>query len=161
MGKKLVSLIFFVSFLTGFVHGQSITRTTDLFPTPENNSHSGNLNIVQDNAIDTLLSRYILGNKKTGDRYGYIGMNGYRIQIYYSSDRNAREESSKVRARFVDKFPDIPSYALYQAPAWFVIRVGDFRSKIELYKSLVAVNKEFPNAYWVPDYINFPDLNIK
>ena len=37
-------------------------------------------------------------------------MDGFRIQIYNSPNRNAREESGKVRAEFMSKFPDIVSY---------------------------------------------------
>ena len=83
---------------------------------------------------------------------------GYRIQIYSSNVRNAREESNKARAEFISTFPDIISYAMYAEPGYFIIRAGDFRSKTEGTKYLLSVRKEFPNAILVPDFINFPDL---
>ena len=62
-------------------------------------------------------------------------MEGFRIQIYSSSNRNAREESNKARAEFISKFPDIVSYPLYAEPGYFKIRVGDFRTKTEATKT--------------------------
>jgi hypothetical protein len=85
-------------------------------------------------------------------------MQGFRIQIYYSSVRDAREEAAKARAKFFEKFPDIVSYSQYQAPGWFMVRAGDYRTKTEGYKYLVMVRHDFPNAYLVPSVINFPDL---
>ena len=86
---------------------------------------------------------------------------GFRIQIYSNSNRNAREESNKVRAEFMIEFPDIPSYAKYREPGYFLIRAGDFRTKVEGTKSLYQIRRKYPNAYLVPDVINFPDLNKK
>lgn len=88
-------------------------------------------------------------------------MEGFRIQIYNSSNRNAREESSKVRADFISKFPDIISYPLFAEPGYYKIRVGDFRTKTEATILYLQISKVFPDSYIVPDIINFPDLNIK
>ena len=85
-------------------------------------------------------------------------MEGFRIQIFRSSNRNAKEESNKERAKFMNEFPDIPSYAEFEKPGYFLVRVGDFRSKAELTKLLITIRKKFPNAYPVPCKINFPDL---
>ena len=48
-----------------------------------------------------------MSNRVLPENEGKYGMDGYRIQIYNSSNRNAREESSKARAEFISKFPDI------------------------------------------------------
>jgi len=143
-------------FIAGLCNAQAFIKTTDLFKRPEHSA--GNLLINQDMAIDTLLSRYILVSKKNRTIEGSQGMEGFRIQIYYSSVRQAREESAKARAEFIAKFPDIVSYAQYQEPGYFMVRAGNFRTRIEGHKDLVMVRKEFPNAYLVPAIINFPDL---
>jgi len=140
---------------------QSFVKTSDIFRKSENNSHAGQLNIIQNSAIDSLISRYILVNENTKMSHGYYGMDGFRIQIYSSSNRNAREESNKARAEFMSKFPDIISYPLYAEPGYFKIRAGDFRTKTEATRIFLIVSKEFPDAYLVPDIINFPDLNTK
>jgi hypothetical protein len=144
--------------MSGVCLAQAFIRTSDLFRRPEGYSRTGELNILQNQGVDTLLSRYILLNKKQRTSEGKQGMDGYRIQIYSSNFRNAREESNKVRVDFMSKFPDIDSYAIYAQPGYFKVRAGDFRTKTEGAKYLLKVRREFPNAILVPDIINFPDL---
>jgi hypothetical protein len=161
MIRNLFSFLIILYFSTGITAAQPFVRTTDLFSRPDGNNHSGQLKIIQDPSIDTLISRYILINENIYRDYRRYGMEGFRIQIYSSSNRNAREESNKARAVFISKFPDIVSYPLYAEPGYFKIRVGDFRTKTEATRLFILVSKEFPNAYLVPDIINFPDLNTK
>jgi hypothetical protein len=149
--KIFLFLIFLVPF-AGSGFSQGFISTSELFK----RQGGGNLNIMQDRAIDSLISRYIISNRKIRTTEGTQGMHGFRVQIYYSSVRNAREESAKVRADFINKFPDMISYAEYQEPGWFMVRVGNYRTKTECYKDLLLIRKEFPNAYPVPTVINFP-----
>jgi hypothetical protein len=153
MNKKFFALIIQMVSVLSFCDAQGYIKTTDLFRKPESDKRSGTLNIIQDPSVDTLLSRYILANKIMEGH-----MEGFRIQIFRSSNRNAKEESNKERAKFMNEFPDIPSYAEFEKPGYFLVRVGDFRSKAELTKLLVIIRKKFPNAYAVPCKINFPDL---
>jgi hypothetical protein len=152
--KTLLSLVVLIM-TAGICSSQAFIKTAELF---RRNEPSGRLNIIQNQSIDTLLSRYIIAGQKQRTIDGAQGMQGYRIQIYYSSVRDAREEAAKARAKFFDKFPDLASYSQYQAPGWFMVRAGDFRTKTEGYKYLVLVRRDFPNAYLVPSIINFPDL---
>jgi hypothetical protein len=149
MIKKLILLL--ILFLSGlpFCKAQVFFKTTDLFRKPE---AAGSLNIIQEPGVDTLMSRYVLANRRLN------GMEGFRIQIYRSSERNAQEESNKKRAEFMIEFPDIHSYAMFQKPGYFLIRAGDFRTKVDGTKQLFLIRKKFPNATMVPDIINFPDL---
>lgn len=137
--------------MVNICEAQMFIKTADLFPSSNPNGSGGTLRLHQDNALDTLVSRYILGNKIMG------GLEGYRIQIFRSSQRNAREESSKVRAGFMNDFPDIPCYADYAEPGYFLVRIGDFRSKTEGTKLLYQIRRKYPNAYMVVCTINFPD----
>lgn len=125
--------------------------TAELFSVQNTSQGEGKLVIVQDPGIDSLINRYILYNLRMN------GMEGFRIQIYNSSNKNAREESGKIRAEFISKFPDIISYASFERPGYYKIRVGDFRTRIEAIKYLLIVSRVFPEAYLVPDIINFPD----
>ena len=160
MIRKIFLLLIVFVFVAGEADAQPFIKTAELFKRTDDNA--GKLKIVQDPSIDTLISRYILISKKTAEENnGYFGMDGYRIQIYRSSNRNAREESKKTRAEFMSKFPDIESYQLYSDPGYFIIRAGDFRTKAEATKVFLAISKVFPNAYIVPDVINFPELNKK
>ena len=161
MIRKSFCLLSFLIFTTGIAVSQAFVKTSDLFKKSNKDDSTGELRIVQDPSIDTLLSRYIIANENIYKELGRFGMAGFRIQIYSSSNRNAREESNKARAAFMSKFPDIVTYPLYAEPGYFKIRAGDFRTKSEATKIFLLVSKEFPDAYLVPDIINFPDLNKK
>lgn len=161
MIRKLFLILVILGFSADIIRSQSFVKTSDLFKRPESNSYSGQLNIIQDPALDTLISRYILGYENLEEKNGYSGMEGYRIQIYSSSNRNARDESSKARAEFMSKFPDIVSYLLFAEPGYYKIRVGDFRTKTEATRLFLLISKVFPDAYIVPDIINFQGLNTK
>jgi len=116
---------------------------------------SGDLRIYQDPGIDSLIGRYILYNIRLN------GLEGFRIQIYNSSVKEAREEAGRKRAEFMDRFPGIASYPTFDRPSYYKIRVGDYRSRIEGTKDLLMIRRVFPDAILVPDIINFPDPNKK
>lgn len=157
MIRKLFLSAVFIGIFTGFAISQAFISTTDLFKRTGDNSSAGQLTINQNPAIDSLISRYILISKKTYKDVTYYGMEGFRIQIYGSSNRNAREESNKARAEFMNKFPDVVSYTKFDYPGYFKIRVGDFRTRSEAFKLFYAISKQFPDAFLVRDVINFPD----
>jgi hypothetical protein len=161
MIRKIFLFLFFLILSAEFVTAQYFIKTSDLFRKADNISSAGHLNIIQNSSIDTLISRYILANKNAYDEIGYRGMDGFRIQIYNSNNRNARVESGKAEADFMSKFPGIASYQLFAEPGYYKIRVGNFRSRTEATKLFLTISKEFPDAYIVPDIINFPDQNKK
>jgi len=152
--KKLAlfPLLFLLS--VNIARGQGFVRTSELFPPERSDSKGGELKVYQDLSADTLTSRYILGNMQLKG-----GMEGFRIQIYRSSARNSRDEANKVRAEFMVEFPDIPSYIEYAEPGYFLVRAGNYRTRMEGTKWLYLVRKKYPNAYQVPCIINFPDKN--
>jgi len=127
---------------------QAFVRTEELMKSNGDNN-GGSLVINQSPAIDTLISRSILANKKKG-------IQGFRIQIFLSSARNARTEADRVNAEFISKFPDMYSIVEYQEPGYFKVRVGNYRSRVEAYKDLQIINKVFPDAYAVPATIDSP-----
>ena len=162
MIRKLFLFLVILYYPVIIVRSQDIVKISDLFKKTDNNPHSGQLTIIQDPALDTLINRYILGYKNLEEKNGgYSGMEGFRIQIYSSSNRNAREESGKTRAEFMSKFPDMVSYMLFAEPGYYKIRVGDFRTRTEATRLFLLISKVFPDAYIVPDIINFPELNTK
>ncbi len=160
MVRKILILILIFSFTADLCRSQGFIRTSDLMKRTDEKS-SGTITIHQDRAIDSLISRSIMANGRIRTVDGSQGIQGYRIQIYYSSVRNAREESARARAEFINKFPGIVSYAEYQEPGYFMVRVGNYRTKTELYKDLMDIRRVFPNAYHVPAVINYPGLSRK
>jgi hypothetical protein len=156
--RCILQLLLFISFLQ-IGNSQVFFQTSSLFTKTESDKSSGSLNIIQDPGVDTLISRYVMANKNLKSSTGNNGMWGFRIQIFRSGERNAQEESNKVNAEFMLEFPDIRSYPVFQRPNWFLVRAGDFRTKVDGTKQLFLVRRKFPNAYLVQDVINFPDLN--
>jgi hypothetical protein len=153
MVRKVFLLFVLLVSVISLCKSQEFFRTADLFQKPDSVRRSGSLNIFQEPETDTLISRYVFANRMLN------GMDGFRIEIYRSSDRNAQEESNKKRAEFMIEFPDIISYAMFKKPGYFLVRAGDFRTKAGGTKILFLVRRKFPNAYLVPDVINFPYLN--
>ena len=153
MSKKLFPLIvlFLLPNLTS--RAQDPFSLMNLMSRSDEDYQMGKLTIEEDPAIDSLVNRYILYNEKIK------GMEGFRIQVYSSANTNAREESGKVRAQFINKFPDIISYTSFEKPGYYKIRAGDYRSRVEGTRYLLMVRRIFPDAILVPDIINFPDLN--
>ncbi len=108
-----------------------------------------NLVIKQDPAIDTLISKHILMNASKD------GVDGWRIQIYRGGHRTANEDSNKIRARFMEDYPDIPTYRTFDRPNWFKVKVGDFRTREEAAKIFFDIVNKYPDAYLIRDVIAF------
>jgi hypothetical protein len=161
MIRKLILFVILLDFSSGLIPAQSYMKTSDLFRRSDVNSFQGHLKLIQDPAVDTLINRHILAKINAYNNIGYKGMEGFRIQIYSNSNRNAREESGRVNAVFLSKFPEIRSYPLFAKPGYYKIRVGDFRTKTEATRLFLMISKDFPEAYIVPDIIKFPDQNTK
>lgn len=153
--RRFFFLLLVSGLMTGLCHSQAFIKTADLF---SRQGTTGSLVIDQSPAVDTLLSRYIARQKENRTADGKQGMSGWRIQIYYSSVRTAREEANKVMLNFLNKFTDLRAYVQYTDPGWYMVRIGNYRTKTEGYKELMLIRKEFPDAYFVPDKIFFPDL---
>jgi hypothetical protein len=115
-------------------------------------TNPGKVEYVADARIDSLISRHrsISENKGTID--------GYRIQIFNASGTNSKKQANDVKADLMQKYPEIESYVIYQAPN-FKVRLGDFRNRMEAQKVLNDIKKEYSSAYIVKDEINLPSLN--
>lgn len=81
-------------------------------------------------------------------------MPGYRIQIYFGSQR---AKANELRARFAGRFPELNAAVSYHQPN-FKVRAGDFRTRMEAQSKLEMIEKEFPGAFVVPDEIRLPPL---
>ncbi|MBV5311813.1 MAG: SPOR domain-containing protein [Prolixibacteraceae bacterium] len=111
----------------------------------------GKLQIRQDPRITDLVVRHSQINQR---RYG---TDGYRLEIFFSSESKARQQAVRVRNEFNLVFPTMPSYMLFQTPN-FKVRIGDFRNKSEALKTKAYIESKYPNAFIVKDYIQFPEL---
>ena len=163
MFRKLLLILVISGVSTLILRSQPIIKTTDLFKNEDANPRAGQLNIYQNPALDTLLSRYIDSFKSIEEKNGgYAGMEGWRIQIFSSSARNAKVESGNILQDFLKKFPEskypeLKYYTQFAVPNYYKVRVGNFRTRTEATKLYLLISKAFPDAYIVPDIINFPD----
>lgn len=105
--------------------------------------------IVQDPAIDSLINRHILANASKQ------GVDGWRIQIYRGGHRTAGEESNKVRAKFMEDYPQMATYRTFDRPNWFKVKVGDFRTREEAAVVYFDILKKYPEAYLIRDVIGY------
>jgi len=111
----------------------------------------GQIVLVQDIRISKIVDRQVTRNKRKG------GIDGYRIQVFFNSGRDAREEAIRIKADFLSDFPDIPVYIVYHSP-FYKVRIGDFRNKYEALGVFREIRRKYPDAYIVKDVIPFPDL---
>ena len=81
-------------------------------------------------------------------------VDGYRIQVTAFSGNNSRNRAESERSIFKSNFPGISVYLSYSEP-YFKLRVGDYFTRMEAYKDLKRIQLTYPNAYIVPDNINF------
>ena len=109
---------------------------------------SGNILSINEKGIDNLISKYekILKSKN--------GVDGWRVQIKFKAKES---EILELKIRFIQLYPEIPITLEYAEP-YYRIRVGNCRTKIEAIKIKNHIRKHFPNAYPVPEIINFSKL---
>jgi len=102
---------------------------------------------TQDSLIHVLMNRHIAINqaKKT--------MPGYRVQIYFGSDRS---KANDVKTDFLQLFPSKGAYLIYQQPN-FKIRVGDFKTRLEAMSFLKEIQSLYSAAFIVKDDVKLPE----
>ncbi len=111
----------------------------------------GSVTLLQDVRIHAIIERQVTLNNRKG------GIDGYRIQVFFNSGRDAREEAIRLKATFLSEHPDLPVYIVYHSP-FYKVRIGDFRSKYEALGVFRQIRRKYPTAYIVKDVIPFPDL---
>jgi len=130
----------FLIFLTGSVSGL-YSQNSD-----------GNIKIIQDSRIDTLLSKHKALNEE------YTQIEGWRINIFFEAGNNSKKLAIEAKSQFVNKYSDVACYLIFQEP-YYKVRIGDYRTKMEAEKFLKKIERTYPNAFVVKDNINFPKLN--
>lgn len=110
-----------------------------------------NLDIRQSSRVDSLLMNHILQNQRKE------GTEGFRVEIFFSSGSKSRENAMRKKTEFLRNFPDQTAYMSFQSPN-FKVRVGDCRTKNEALKLKEEIRSHYPNAFIVPDMIQFPTL---
>lgn len=100
---------------------------------------------------DNIISKHISINQKAK------GIPGYRIQVFFSSGTEAKNQATKFKNDLRNSYPEHEVYIIYEEP-FFKLRIGDFRTKIEAYKLFKKIQDTYPSAFIVEDLISFPNL---
>lgn len=87
--------------------------------------------------IKTLITKKREFNKK----YGF----GYRVQLYYGDETNAK----LIQNKFAASFPETKTYLAYQQPYWKVL-VGNYKNKLEADRASVLFSEKFTGLIVVP-----------
>ena len=95
----------------------------------------GDLRVETPASVDELVAQKIAFNKEQNS------YPGYKIQIYYGSEKECYE----IKDEFVALFPDIPTSIIFSTPQW-KLQVGEYRTRLEADKSIQSIKKEYPSA---------------
>ncbi len=113
-------------------------------------AQSGNVEVIGDAELELLVDKKV-SSVDTTDLWGY------RIQIYFGSNRrDAQEKEQSFKARYPDLASEV--YPDYFQPNWKV-RVGNFYRKIDAQKLMMKLEREFGDVFLVRDIIELPAIN--
>ncbi len=68
-------------------------------------------------------------------------LQGYKIQIYYGSEKECYE----VKDEFSSLFSEIPTSIIFSTPQW-KLQIGNYRTRLEADHAMVNIKKEYPAA---------------
>lgn len=106
--------------------------------------------VRQSPAIRAALNKQVAAN--AGKSYS-----GFRIRLYFASNRSAREESASVIRRFNEMYPGIQAYRSYESPN-FKVTVGNFRTRLDAEALLNRLKGDFPDAFIVRERFKYPSI---
>ncbi len=95
----------------------------------------GDLRVESSSGIDELVAQKKAFNKELNS------YPGYKIQIYYGSEKECYE----IKDEFSSLFPEIPTSVIFSTPQW-KLQVGEYRTRLEADKSIQSIKKEYPSA---------------
>ena len=117
-----------------------------------NQKDNGSVTVNQSIEIRNALSRHIVSNSSAK-------MQGYRVRIFFDSDRTARAKSEAIAAGFTERYPGVPVYRKHESP-YFKVTVGDFRTRADAqrFASKLSSSGIYPYVFVVKDQINYPSF---
>ncbi len=115
----------------------------------QTNVGDGKIVLQQDAQLTQLLQNHIAQNQFNEGK-----IDGWRVQIHSSS---SRQDAEAARVKFMQNFPNQPTYFIYQPPM-FKVRVGDFRTREDAYMLYKQAVKMFNVSYVISDQIQLPKL---
>ena len=155
MKKHILSVLTLLLLLGGTAHAQSAVDSTilgaDIFSLISRKG-SGTATVNQSIELRNAFSRHIVSNSNTK-------MQGYRVRIFFDSDRTARAKSEAIAAGFSERYPNIRVYRKHESP-YFKVTVGDFRTRADAqrFASKLSSSGIYPYVFVVKEQINYPSF---
>ncbi|MCD8529031.1 MAG: SPOR domain-containing protein [Chitinophagales bacterium] len=128
---KKILIILISSFGFSFIFAQSTMQVNE--------------NVVIKSPFDL---RFLMSAHADLNKYNNM-INGYRIQLLSSSDREAVYAKKN---EVYSIFPDFQGYVIYDQP-YYKLRMGDFTTRLEARKYLDEIITAFPTAFIVADKV--------
>jgi len=151
----LQKLFFRVFLIVGVIFSQSVIAQNSkgiFHQLNEDIPGTGTVSVNQSNGITKLLNAYYIQNASRP------GMQGYRIRLYFDLGQHSRKASEDVMNEFMESNPGIAVYRSFDSP-YYKVSVGDYRTRDEALKLLKQLQRKYPKAFIVPEWINFPRLD--
>ncbi len=116
-------------------------------------SQSENVNIKKEHGIDELLNKHIHYNEvmKT--------ISGFRIQIFSGTGNYSKSNAINERTIFLNRYSNAEAHIIFSSP-YYIVRIGDFRTKLEAEAFRQRILTHYPDAYIVRDDIKIPVSNL-
>ena len=155
MKKNILALLAGLLLIQGAAFAQSAVDSTilgaDIFSLIGQKG-SGSATVNQSQELRNALSRHIVSNSNTK-------MQGYRVRIFFDSDRTARAKSEAIAAGFMERYPGIRAYRSHVSP-YFKVTVGDFRTRADAqrFASRLTSSVAYPCVFVVKEQINYPNF---
>jgi hypothetical protein len=143
---SIILLIFFSSILSAQEVVTAKKDTAAIEPEPK-----GNVEIIQDSRIDSIVKMHVAYNKSQD------GIMGFRVQIFFDAGNNSLERAEAVALEYQTLFPTDTAYISFTEP-YYKVRVGDFRTRLEAEGFMQKILADYPNAFVIKDRIRFPEL---
>lgn len=128
--KTLFAIIFII--ISAYTFGQ-------------NTKDNSGIIIIKDKKIDELIK-----NKSNIRR---VSTAGYRIQIFFSTDK---DKVNEIRMKFIKQYPKMETYITFDAPN-YILRVGDFTEKNDAERFKKEIFREYPENFILKTAINVPN----
>ncbi len=114
------------------------------------NVKKGKMTLHQDARIDKL-GEFVRSGETSVEG---VKIKGYRIVIFFDQDKSV---VAQQKANFLSRYNDHKAYIDYVAPN-YLVRVGNFRTRLEAEALKAEILVYFPTAVVVADKIQLPEL---
>ncbi len=95
----------------------------------------GTVHIETSSNIDRVVAKKKAYNKNLK------ALKGYKIQLFYGSEKGAYE----LKEEFKVAFPEMPTKISFSSPNWKV-QAGNFKTRLEADHAVVEIKKDFPGS---------------